>query len=475
MLFSSITFLTLFLPLTVLLYYLPKAFISAGNENNAYRVYKNLLLLSASLIFYAWGEPRNIILMLLSIIFNYTAALHLERLDGEKAKRKALLIFTVLFNVGLLVFFKYSTMLCETFCLLSGTEVSFNEPALPIGISFYTFQIMSYVIDVYRKKSAVQRNLADFALYISMFPQLIAGPIVQYNEIERSLSEREEGFDTAAEGIFEFIKGLAKKTILANGAGAVYEYIIADGVGEMSLVSSWTAIIFYAFQIYFDFSGYSDMARGLGGMFGFSFPKNFNHPYMATDITDFWRRWHKTLSSWFRDYVYIPLGGNRCSKSRQVFNLFIVWSLTGLWHGASWNYLLWGIYYFILLVFEKNFYGKLLDRMPLFFRRLVTFILVLFGWVLFATEDLSAIGGFFGSLFGVNGLLGENSLYVLFSNSALLIIMAVFSTDIFTLKEENKKKISVTVLRFVSYALLFAVSIIYLLADTYNPFLYFRF
>lgn len=475
MLFSSITFLTVFLPLTVLLYYLPKAFISAGNENNAYRVYKNLLLLSASLIFYAWGEPRNIILMLLSIIFNYTAALHLERLDGEKAKRKALFIFTVLFNVGLLVFFKYSTMLCETFCLLSGTEVSFNEPALPIGISFYTFQIMSYVIDVYRKKSAVQRNLSDFALYISMFPQLIAGPIVQYNEIERSLSEREEGFDTAAEGIFEFIKGLAKKTILANRAGAVYEYIIADGVGEMSLVSSWTAIIFYAFQIYFDFSGYSDMARGLGGMFGFSFPKNFNHPYMATDITDFWRRWHKTLSSWFRDYVYIPLGGNRCSKSRQVFNLFIVWSLTGLWHGASWNYLLWGIYYFILLVLEKNFYGKLLDRMPLFFRRLVTFILVLFGWVLFATEDLSAIGGFFGSLFGVNGLLGENSLYVLFSNFALLIIMAVFSTDIFTLKEENKKKISVTVLRFVSYALLFAVSIIYLLADAYNPFLYFRF
>ncbi len=475
MLFSSITFLTVFLPLTAFLYYLPKAFISPSKESKFYNIYRNVILLIASLIFYAWGEPRNILLMLLSIVFNFTAALHMDKLCGKEGKRKALFIITLIFNISLLVFFKYSGMLCESVSGLFGLKNTFNEPALPIGISFYTFQIMSYIIDVYKKKCAVQKNLIDFSLYISMFPQLIAGPIVQYGEIDIALSRRKESFEGAAEGIFEFIKGLAKKTILANSAGAVYELIISDGISEISLISSWTAIIFYAFQIYFDFSGYSDMARGLGGMFGFSFPENFNHPYTSTSITDFWRRWHKTLSLWFRDYVYIPLGGNRCTKSRQIFNLFVVWSLTGLWHGASWNYLLWGIYYFVLLITEKNFTGKYLEKLPVFLRRILTFILVLFGWVLFANEDLSAIGRFFGGLFGFHGVVGGNSLYILFSNAAILIIMAVFSTDIFSFKTEDKKKIGVFLFRFVIYALLFGISFIYLIGDTYNPFLYFRF
>ncbi len=475
MLFSSITFLTIFLPLTVFLYYLPKFFISPASDNKVYNVYKNIILLTASLIFYAWGEPRNIILMLLSIVFNYTAALHIDKLDKNKGRRKILFILALVFNIGLLVFFKYSGMLCESVTSLFGIENFFNEPALPIGISFYTFQIMSYVIDVYMKKCVVQKSLTDFALYISMFPQLVAGPIVQYTEIDVSLSMRKESFEMAAEGIFEFIKGLAKKTILANSAGAVYELIISEGVNELSFVSSWTAVIFYAFQIYFDFSGYSDMAKGLGGMFGFTFPENFDHPYIATSITDFWRRWHKTLSLWFRDYVYIPLGGNRCSKKRQIFNLFVVWSLTGLWHGASWNYLLWGIYYFVLLVTEKNFTEKYLQKLPILVRRIITFVIVLFGWVLFANEDLSQLGGFFGGLFGVHGFLGENSLYILFSNVVLLVIMSVFSTDIFSDKNVNKKKISVFVIRFVVYTLLFVISLIYLIGDTYNPFLYFRF
>ncbi len=474
MLFSSITFLTVFLPLTVLLYYLPRLFISSAHENKSYRLYRNIILLAASLIFYAWGEPRNIILMLLSIIFNYTAALHIDKSESKLHKR-ILFVSTLVFNIGLLVFFKYSGMLYDTFTGFFKNENIFSEPALPIGISFYTFQIMSYVIDVYRKKCSVQKRLTDFALYISMFPQLVAGPIVQYNEIDKALVDRKESFEIAAEGILEFIKGLAKKTILANSAGSVYELIMSEGVNSLSFVSSWVAIVFYAFQIYFDFSGYSDMAKGLGGMFGFSFPENFDHPYTAISITDFWRRWHKTLSLWFRDYVYIPLGGNRCSTGRQVFNLFVVWSLTGLWHGASWNYLLWGIYYFILLVTEKNFTEKYLSRLPLFVRRIITFVLVLFGWALFANEDFSQLSGFFAGLCGLHGFLGANSLYILYSNAALLAIMAVFSTEAFSFDAESKKKPLIFILRGLIYAVLFGISLIYLIGDTYNPFLYFRF
>ena len=370
MVFSSLTFLLIFLPLTAGLYYLPcvfgtRKFISG--ESAALTTYKNLILCLVSLVFYAWGEPVNIILMLISILFNYSVGLDMSA-HSSSAHRKFLMILTVIFDIGLLGFFKYSGFVAGNFALFSGTPLHFNAPILPIGISFYTFQILSYVIDVYRGKADAQRNLIDFALYISMFPQLIAGPIVQYSTIEKQLRGRKESLLSVSDGVYLFVIGLARKVILANGAGAVYEEFFAAGVDELTAAAAWIGILFYAFQIYFDFSGYSDMAKGLGYIFGFEFPENFDYPYFADSITDFWRRWHITLSSWFRDYVYIPLGGNRCSKGRHIFNLFVVWTLTGFWHGASWNFVLWGIYYFILLVLEKYVFASFIEKLPSFCR-----------------------------------------------------------------------------------------------------------
>lgn len=474
MVFSSITFLTAFLPLTAILYYAPNLFALKCKNKRTFRKYKNAVLCAVSLLFYAWGEPRNITLMLLSILFNFIVALHMDKCEKEK-HRKALLILSLVFNLGLLGFYKYSGFVTDNLSNIFGFSLNFSAPVLPIGISFYTFQILSYIIDVYRRNVSVRRSLLDFALYISMFPQLIAGPIVQYSDIDSQLSERHESFQNAAEGIYLFIKGLAKKTILANSAGAIYEDAVANGFSELSALGAWTAVIFYAFQIYFDFGGYSDMAKGLGGIFGFAFPDNFRHPYTAVSITDFWRRWHISLSSWFRDYVYIPLGGNRCSSVRNIFNLFVVWSLTGLWHGASWNFVLWGVYYFILLVLEKLIFLKYLEKLSPILRRVITFIFVLFGWVLFACTSLSDIGGFFGSMFGANGLYDNKAVFMLTENFLMLVIMAVCSTELFTFNiKESEKNIRV-VLRYIAGAVLFVISMVYLIGDTYNPFLYFRF
>lgn len=473
MVFSSVTFLTVFLPVTAVLYFIPNIF-TLGKNSSVVIKYKNLILLAVSLMFYAWGEPRNIILMLLSIVFNFTVALHLDKYEKGKIQRRLLLCLSLFFNLGLLVFFKYSSFIAENIASVLGFENSYVSPVLPIGISFYTFQILSYVIDVYKEKSKVQKSLADFALYISMFPQLIAGPIVQYGQIEKELKSRTESFSKVSEGLFQFIIGLFKKTVLANSCGAVFEEIIADGTGKLSLVSSWIAIIFYAFQIYFDFGGYSDMAIGLGNIFGFTFPQNFNHPYIATSVTDFWRRWHITLSSWFRDYVYIPLGGNRCSVMRNIFNLFVVWSLTGLWHGASWNFILWGIYYFFLLILEKYVLNRVIEIIPTIIRRIVTFIFVLFGWVLFSFTSLSDIYRFTLSLFGRNGIYSSSDLYMLYSNAAMLIIAGVISTGAFTFRRDGEKT-AVKLCRYIISFALLAVSVIYLIGDTYNPFLYFRF
>lgn len=474
MVFSSVTFLTIFLPLVAGLYYLPSLFLK--NSKKLLTIFKNSILCVSSLVFYAWGEPKNIILMLLSIVFNYVIALHMEKTENCRS-RKCLMIFAVIFNIGLLFFFKYSGFVADNILMIPGIDFSYVDPALPVGISFYTFQILSYVIDVYRQKVCVQRNILNFALYISMFPQLIAGPIVQYSDIDSQLSERNETLSAVTEGIFIFVIGLAKKSVLANAAGSVFESLTGAGFDNLSMLGAWIAIIFYAFQIYFDFSGYSDMAKGLGGIFGFSFPDNFMHPYVATSITDFWRRWHITLSSWFRDYVYIPLGGNRCSKKRHIFNLLIVWSLTGLWHGASWNFVLWGIYYFILLVLEKYVFGKIIEKIPLFLRRIITFVFVLFGWVLFASTDFTMIISFFSTLFGFNGIIDNNSVFIFWSNALLLIIMGVCSTELFNLSEFRLlKKNEVRIIsRFVLSVLLFTVSLICLIGDTYNPFLYFRF
>lgn len=472
MVFSSVTFLTVFLPFVAGFYYFPAIFVDKNNK--IYRKYKNIVLCIASLLFYAWGEPKNIALMLLSILFNYIIALHINKTESKK-NRKVLMAFAVLFNVGLLFFFKYSGFIVDNISLIRGKEFNYIDPALPIGISFYTFQILSYVIDVYRNKVEVQHSILDFALYISMFPQLIAGPIVQYSEIDTQLAERKETLSVVADGIFIFVKGLAKKSVLANTAGAVFEELTLGSLNELSMLGSWTAIIFYAFQIYFDFSGYSDMAKGLGGMFGFKFPDNFDHPYVAKSITDFWHRWHITLSSWFRDYVYIPLGGNRCSVKRHILNLFVVWALTGLWHGASWNFVLWGIYYFVLLVLEKYVLHSLIEKTPAALRRIITFIFVLFGWVLFSFMDMSSIGLFFKALFGFNGFVDNSSVFIFGSNVLMLIIMGICSTELFTFSDKKEKEYTSIIIRFIITVLLFAVSLICLIGDTYNPFLYFRF
>ena len=473
MVFSSVTFLTIFMPFTILLYFVPNIFRKARISTFAVK-YKNLLLLAVSLLFYAWGEPRNIVLMLLSIIFNFTVALHMDLYEQGKTNRKLLMALALVFNLGLLAFFKYSGFVADNVSSIFGFTSSYVSPVLPIGISFYTFQILSYVIDVYRKRCEVQKSITDFALYISMFPQLIAGPIVQYSQIEKELKNRAESFSKVSEGLFRFIVGLFKKTVLANSCGAVFDEIISGGVGNLSSALSWTGIIFYAFQIYFDFGGYSDMAIGLGGIFGFTFPQNFNHPYIATSITDFWRRWHITLSSWFRDYVYIPLGGNRCSKIRHVFNLFVVWSLTGLWHGASWNFILWGVYYFVLLTLEKYVLNKVIDKLPVILRRLITFVLVLFGWVLFSMTDLSEVLGYFMSLFGINGIYSSGDFYIIGSNFSMALIAGVISTGVFSFSTENEKN-AVKILRYLLALVLLVISIIFLIGDTYNPFLYFRF
>lgn len=477
MVFSSVTFLLVFLPITAVLYYIPSVFLCpfklSDKKRSGLIIWKNTVLCLASLIFYAWGEPINIALMLLSIVFNFAIGLDIDKHSDSKLAKKLLLAFAVIFNIGMLGFFKYSGFIAENLGLIIKTKGSFCAPSLPIGISFYTFQILSYVIDVYNKKTDSQKSIISFALYISMFPQLIAGPIVQYSSIARQLTQRRESIYAVSDGIFLFAVGLTKKVFFANTAGAVYEQLTGIGFSKLSALGAWSAIIFYAFQIYFDFSGYSDMARGLGLIFGFEFPENFNYPYTADSITDFWRRWHITLSSWFRDYVYIPLGGSRCSKARTVFNLFVVWALTGLWHGASWNFVLWGIYYFVLLVLEKFVFKKVIEALPRFIRHIVSLVLILFGWVLFASTDLAQIASFTKCLLGHNGASDSASLYLLASNTVMLITMAVFSTNLFDIKESRKKMNGA--LKFILLVIMLFISIISLIGDTYNPFLYFRF
>ena len=342
---------------------------------------KNLILLIASLIFYAWGEPVYIILMLLSIFFNFIVGKDIEQAQRRKNKKKAksLFIFAILFNIGVLGFFKYANLFISTIAGITGLGLRPLNLPLPVGISFYTFQIMSYIIDLYKGNIKAQKKLFVFALYVSLFPQLIAGPIVKYKDISDQLMNRKENWASYSKGINRFIIGLSKKLILANTLGSIYASVQAAGTENMSVLTAWIGIFCYTLQIYFDFSGYSDMAIGLGGVFGFEFCENFNYPYIAISITDFWRRWHMSLSSWFRDYVYIPLGGNRCKVPRVIFNLMVVWLLTGFWHGAAWNFVLWGVYYGILLILEKYILDNLVKRIPKILRGFVTMVAVMVG------------------------------------------------------------------------------------------------
>ena len=470
MLFSSITFLFIFLPLTLLLYYLVP-----------FRM-KNYVMLAASLIFYAWGEPVYIILMILSIILNYFCGQDIyEKRDNARAMKMSLM-FGVVMNLLILGFFKYYGLLMDTINAILPIDIPYRVLALPIGISFYTFQAMSYLIDVYRKEVKPQENILYFALYISMFPQLIAGPIVRYIDIEEQLKERSINPNKFGEGAMYFIRGLAKKVVLANTFGAVYEQVAAMQMGSFSTLTAWVGAIAYAFQIYFDFGGYSDMAIGLGKMFGFEFLPNFNYPYIAKSITDFWRRWHISLSTWFREYVYIPLGGNRCTPSRHILNLLIVWMLTGLWHGAQWNFMFWGLYYGVILILEKYLWGSKIEKLPSAVQHIYAFVLVLFGWVFFFSPTLGYAGQYLKVMFGIGakGIFDKQGFFMIFTNWLLIVIAILASAPrgYKLLKKITGCWQSEEVRAIVTcavYIAMFLLCIAFLVTETYNPFLYFRF
>ena len=470
MLFSSITFLFIFLPLTLLLYYLVP-----------FRM-KNYVMLAASLIFYAWGEPVYIILMILSIILNYFCGQDIyEKRDNARAMKMSLM-FGVVMNLLILGSFKYYGLLMDTINAILPIDIPYRVLALPIGISFYTFQAMSYLIDVYRKEVKPQENVLYFALYISMFPQLIAGPIVRYIDIEEQLKERSINSTKFGEGAMYFIRGLAKKVVLANTFGSIYEQVAAMQMGSFSTLTAWVGAIAYAFQIYFDFGGYSDMAIGLGKMFGFEFLPNFNYPYIAKSITDFWRRWHISLSTWFREYVYIPLGGNRCTPSRHILNLLIVWMLTGLWHGAQWNFMFWGLYYGVILILEKYLWGSKIEKLPAAVQHIYAFVLVLFGWVFFFSPTLGYAGQYLKVMFGIGakGIFDKQGFFMIFTNWLLIVIAILASAP---RGYKLLKKITGcwqseevrTIVTCAVYIAMFLLCIAFLVTETYNPFLYFRF
>ena len=466
MVFSSTIFLCVYLPLVLLGYYIcPKK----G---------RNLFLLIASLVFYAWGEPKYVFLMIFSILVNYIFGRLMDKHRENKKRLKLMLVLSVVIDIGLLSVFKYTDFIITNVNAIFGANFDLLNIALPIGISFYTFQAMSYTIDVYRNDVRVQKNLIDFGMYITMFPQLIAGPIVRYADVQDQLADRSVTTADFSEGIMRFVVGLGKKVLLANQMGAVWSEIYALG-GDVSALMAWTGAIAYTFQIYFDFSGYSDMAIGLGRMFGFKFPENFRYPYQSVSITDFWRRWHITLSTWFKEYLYIPLGGNRRGLTRQALNLLIVWSLTGFWHGAGWNFVLWGLYYFVILFIEKLFLLKALEKLPKFFRHVYALLLIIIGWVIFASDDVSVLLPFLGSMFGANGAIGGMDVYTLLTKAALLVICCIASTELpkrlfLSAAGAMNEKAAFTLKSVLTIALL-ALSMILLIGDSYNPFLYFRF
>ena len=467
MVFSSLSFLTLFLPLTILLYFaVPRRF-------------RNLLLFLASLIFYAWGEPVYIVLMLFSSVVDYSHGLLMEKFDGRPGVRRALLISSVVINLSLLGFFKYAGLVVSTLNVALSLSIPVPSVALPVGISFYTFQTMSYSIDVYRRNCPAQRDPIAFGCYVTMFPQLIAGPIVRYVDVMREINDRRETFEGFYLGIRRFLVGLAKKLILANGVGMLWDSVSAQPAASLSALSAWLGVLAYAFQIYFDFSGYSDMAIGMGWMFGFQFPENFRYPYVSRSVSDFWRRWHITLSTWFREYLYIPLGGNRVCVPRNIFNLAVVWMATGLWHGASWNFLLWGAYFGAVLIAEKFLYGKALSRAPGFVGWAYTALVVLVGWVFFALDDLGRGAAYLGAMFGGGaGAVDAYALRALLNYGAVLLLCAAASTPLASGALERLRARRPRAHSALTYALViagFALCLIYVVDAGYNPFLYFRF
>lgn len=459
---------------------------------------RNVLIFITGLFFYAWGEPFYVCLMLLSTAIDYTAGRLMAKYDDDNKKRKICLIVSVCMNVGLLAIFKYSDFLIDSFNGVFGTSVTnpvvlvnkalnslyplgLNEKRveLPIGISFYTFQSMSYTIDLYLRNIKVQKSFLNFASYVSLFPQIVAGPIVRYEDVANELESRTVNIAKISAGIGLFVKGLAKKVLLANNIGMVWTQVKAMDYSTISVATAWLGIIAFAFQIYFDFSGYSDMATGLGKMLGFEFPKNFDHPYISKSISEFWRRWHITLGSWFRSYVYIPLGGNRNGNFKTYRNLFITWALTGLWHGASWNFILWGLFFGVLIIIERLGFGKILEKLPSAVSMLYTFVMVLFGWVLFDTDTLSDAGRYYAAMFGAGGSLVDSyARYTIASNAVMLVLCILISGGLGSrlisfCEEKNKRASAVAGVAVKIGGLLICTA--YLVGATYNPFLYFRF
>lgn len=463
-------FLFIFFPVTLFFYFIVK------NDK-----VKNIVLVIASLIFYSWGEPVWVCLLIFSSILDYTVSLGIEKYRGKKIT-KLFIALSVVINLGLLAAFKYSGFFIST---LNGIfRLSLHVPtfSLPIGISFYTFQTMSYSLDVYKGDVKAQKSFINFLMFVSLFPQLIAGPIVRYSDIDTQIDHRTVTIDGFAKGMTRFMAGLGKKVLIANYAGSLAESLLAN-VDNAAVMSVWVGVLFYAFQIYFDFSGYSDMAIGLGHMFGFNYPENFKYPYISTSITDFWRRWHITLSSFFRDYVYIPLGGNRVSLPRQILNLFIVWGLTGLWHGASWNFVIWGLYYFVFLCLEKFVFKKFLDKIPKVIRWVYSMFVVLIGWMIFYFEDFSAMKSAFSVAFGASGNAFTDPVMnaMIINNIPFIIIAAIACAPIAKLvkagiaKLKQRAPVTEPILNTVFNVVMLVLCVASLAGSTYNPFLYFRF
>lgn len=458
MVFSSILFLFRFMPIAFLLYYA------------APKKYKNLVLLIVSLVFYSWGEVKYFPIMVASIAIDYTASRIIESNRGNKLICRLALAGSVVFNLGMLGFFKYTNFLIANTNALLGTDIALMSITLPLGISFYTFQTMSYTIDVYLGKVKAENNIIDFGAFVVLFPQLIAGPIVRYTDINRELSERTVDFDQITEGIQTFIMGVGSKVLIANSIGAMWTEIESIGFEGLSMPLAWLAILAFTFQIYFDFSGYSLMAIGLGKMLGFNFPQNFDFPYISRSMTEFWRRWHMTLGSWFREYLYFPLGGSRKGYWRTILNLFVVWAATGLWHGASWNFVFWGLYFFVLLVIEKSFLLKYLNSSRLL-AAVYMLALIPMSWAIFAITDLGSLSVFFGRMFSFG--FSDDWLYYLRNYGVTFVAAAVFSTPCF--KPLYNKICRNQPASILFFGLVLVVSVAYLVDATYNPFLYFRF
>ncbi len=470
MVFSSLVFLFIFFPLTLFFYFVVK------NDK-----LKNIVLVIASLIFYSWGEPVWVCLLIFSSVLDYTVSLGIEKYRGQKIT-KLFIALSVVINLGLLMAFKYSGFFIST--INSVFNIALRVPAfsLPIGISFYTFQTMSYSLDVYKGEVKAQKSFIDFLMFVSLFPQLIAGPIVRYSDIDTQIAHRTITVEKFADGMTRFMAGLGKKVLIANYAGSLASSLL-ENVESAAVLSVWVGVLLYAFQIYFDFSGYSDMAIGLGHMFGFDYPENFIYPYISTSITDFWRRWHITLSTFFRDYVYIPLGGNRVKLPRQIFNLFIVWTLTGLWHGASWNFVIWGLYYFVFLCLEKFVLKNILDKTPKVIRWIYSMFVVLIGWMIFYFEDFSAMKTAFSVAFGASGNALSDPVMsaMIVNNIPFIIIAAIACVPVAKLvksgidKLQKRSPVARPIFNTVFNVVMLVLCVTSLAGSTYNPFLYFRF